>query len=91
MDDLFDDLACVKELNRLVDHYGPPRAESQPSPDRDRNNPNKKAEKVVTCKYWMRGLCAKGEDCPFLHEMDPDKMVREGELGLIEVSVARLC
>ena len=28
----------------------------------------------VVCKHWLRGLCKKGDDCDFLHQLDRDRM-----------------
>eukprot|EP00743_Colponemidia_sp_Colp-15_P008339 GILK01009057.1.p1 GENE.GILK01009057.1~~GILK01009057.1.p1 ORF type:complete len:262 (+),score=16.20 GILK01009057.1:94-879(+) len=32
--------------------------------------------KSVVCKHWLRGLCMKGDDCEFLHQLDPERMPR---------------
>ena len=36
----------------------------------------KLAEKyrTVVCRHWLRGLCMKGDNCEFLHQMDMDRM-----------------
>lgn len=28
----------------------------------------------TVCTYWLKGLCMKGEDCGFLHQLDPQRM-----------------
>ena len=28
----------------------------------------------VVCKHWLRGLCKRGDDCDFLHQLDKDRM-----------------
>lgn len=34
-----------------------------------------KVRKFIVCKYWLRGLCMKGEEqCEYLHEYDISKM-----------------
>lgn len=71
MDDLIFDLPCIRELDKLVKQYGPLKSGADVA---DINNV-KRPEKVVICKFWMRGLCVNGEECPFLHEMDANKMV----------------
>ena len=30
--------------------------------------------KTVVCTHWMKGLCMKGDNCDFLHEVDVDRM-----------------
>jgi cleavage and polyadenylation specificity factor subunit 4 len=33
-----------------------------------------KSEKTKVCRFWIRGLCRKGEQCIFLHQFDLSKM-----------------
>lgn len=28
----------------------------------------------TVCTYWLKGLCMKGEECGFLHQLDPQRM-----------------
>ncbi|KAF1742468.1 hypothetical protein MXB_208 [Myxobolus squamalis] len=33
-----------------------------------------KVSKSLVCKYWLRGLCRKGDDCEAIHEYDQIRM-----------------
>lgn len=33
-----------------------------------------RGDKMIVCKFWLRGLCKKGDDCEFLHQYDMVKM-----------------
>lgn len=28
----------------------------------------------TVCRHWLKGLCMKGENCGFLHQLDKDRM-----------------
>ena len=60
--DLFDDID-VDELLGVE----PDAPEPQP---RDYNSRRHK----VVCKYWLKDLCKRGDDCDFLHKLDHSRM-----------------
>eukprot|EP00760_Papus_ankaliazontas_P032190 PhM_4_TR5679/c0_g1_i1/m.98958/K14404/CPSF4, YTH1; cleavage and polyadenylation specificity factor subunit 4 len=33
-----------------------------------------RSARTEVCKYWLRGLCTAGDDCPWLHEFDMKKI-----------------
>ncbi|CAL8467936.1 g7474 [Coccomyxa elongata] len=34
----------------------------------------RKNYRQTVCTYWLKGLCMKGEECGFLHQLDPQRM-----------------
>ena len=66
-DDMFDEVGVDLDAMLGVEPDAP---EAQPPPG-VRFDPRR--NKVV-CKHWLRGLCKKGDDCDFLHQLDKDKM-----------------
>ena len=67
MDDLEDELGV--DLDAMLG-IAPDEPEPAPAPG-VRVDPRR--HKVV-CKHWLRGLCKKGDDCDFLHQLDRDRM-----------------
>ena len=67
MDDLLDEVGV--DLDAMLG-IEPDEPEPKPPPG-VRVDPRR--HKVV-CKHWLRGLCKKGDDCDFLHQLDRDRM-----------------
>ena len=67
MDDLLDEVGVDLDVMLGID---PDEPEPKPPPG-VRVDPRR--HKVV-CKHWLRGLCKKGDDCDFLHQLDRDRM-----------------
>ena len=65
--DLFDDDDVDLDAMLGVE---PDEPEPEPPPG-VRLDPRRRK---VVCKHWLRGLCKKGDDCDFLHQLDRDRM-----------------
>jgi len=59
---MFDDAEC-----------GPFDFEPFLSKQDNDNKINNKEKLQTTCMFWLRGLCSRGDDCVFLHEMSVKK------------------
>ena len=65
--DLFDDDDVDLDAMLGVE---PDEPEPEPPPGM-RLDPRRRK---VVCKHWLRGLCKKGDECTFLHQLDRDRM-----------------
>jgi hypothetical protein len=42
---------------------------------------------TVVCRHWLRALCMKGDNCEFLHQVEPRFVEGEGNDGIVVLTL----